>query len=62
MNHCITCGARVSRGRGYTTGQRTARCLICQVRESMAGWRFETGVMKLRKQAKEAAQDGRRDE
>lgn len=49
MNHCIDCGKSVSRGHWHTVGENAVRCLICQVARELAGWRFETAVMKLRK-------------
>ncbi len=58
VNHCVDCGAVVSRGRWHTTGENTVRCLICQVKADLRGWRFESAVMKLRKKAQEKETGG----
>jgi hypothetical protein len=52
MNHCIDCGRKVSCGRTHTTNQ-VIRCLVCQVARDMQGWRYQTPVMKLRRQSTE---------
>lgn len=49
MNHCISCGRHVSRGRTHTD-THAVRCLVCATAQALRDWRFETAVMKLRKQ------------
>ncbi len=52
VNHCVDCGRLVTRGHWHTVGANAVRCLVCQTMLVMQGWKFETAVMKLRKEAK----------
>lgn len=56
MNHCVTCGRRVSTG--YTganhAGTNTTRCLLCRTAHELRGWRYETPSMRRWRKTKEA--------
>ncbi len=57
MNHCVDCGARVSRGGGNRYGN-VIRCLVCETRRLFDGWRYETTTMKLRRLARQHDEQG----
>lgn len=54
MNHCITCGQRVRRGRSSNAGGTQIRCLICQVKRSMSTFHYVSPAMRRWQRKKES--------
>ena len=49
MNHCIKCGQPVVRGRGYNYADpNTVRCLVCQVKDALRDFRYQSRAAQLR--------------
>ncbi len=54
MNHCIRCGAPVSRGRGLDYADVDAvRCLVCQVKDALRDFRYKSRAAQLRELGKQ---------
>lgn len=47
MNHCLTCGSKVSRGRTHKhTDTNVVRCLICAQARVLRDWRYVSPSVK----------------
>ena len=52
MNHCVSCGRKISTGRTAHASYNT-HCLICTTKRIMRGWMYKSAAARLRAKAKE---------
>ena len=59
MNHCEKCGRVVSRG-SMARSKNVTRCLVCQVKDAMRTFRYQSRAAQLRALGKQKEQQDER--